>query len=182
MLNKVALVFKEAFWSSHRSDFFGRLVGDPSRDRGLFFLFFNGASCAGPPALFAIAAGDAAVRLEELSDGEASEQALCALRSIFGASTVPPPVSVHVTRWRSDRFARGSYSYVKTGSRGGDYSAAGQPVDGRLFFAGEHTSEEHPATVVGAHLSGVHAAHAVRRALGGAEAASSRRQYASSWI
>ena len=42
---------------------------------GSFSSSYPGARCAGAPALFAIAAGDAAVRLEELSDGEASEQA-----------------------------------------------------------------------------------------------------------
>ena len=38
------------------------------------------------------------------------------------------------------------------------------PLTGKeLYFAGEHTSEEHPATVVGAYLSGLTAARTVAK-------------------
>ena len=60
-------------------------------------------------------------------------------------------------RWGQDRFARGSYSYVHVGASGADYATLGEPIGERLYFAGEHTIMEHPATVVGAYLSGLRA-------------------------
>jgi monoamine oxidase len=63
-----------------------------------------------------------------------------------------------ITRWRGDRFARGSYSYIAKGSRPVDRSALGASVDERLFFAGEAIDRDHPATVHGAYASGADAA------------------------
>lgn len=77
-----------------------------------------------------------------------------------------------VTRWKSDEWSRGSYSFVAAGSSGNDYDlmaspVAPQPVAGmapgnpvppnppRVFFAGEHTIRNYPATVHGALLSGL---------------------------
>lgn len=77
-----------------------------------------------------------------------------------------------VTRWKSDEWSRGSYSYVAAGSSGNDYDLMASPVapplvtgmapgtlsppnPPRVFFAGEHTIRNYPATVHGALLSGL---------------------------
>ena len=70
-----------------------------------------------------------------------------------------------MTRWRQDEYARGSYSYVAAGSSGNDYDFLGAAVSParngplvprpRVFFAGEHTMRNYPATVHGALLSGL---------------------------
>ena len=70
-----------------------------------------------------------------------------------------------MTRWRQDEYARGSYSYVAAGSSGNDYDFLAAPVSParngplvprpRVFFAGEHTMRNYPATVHGALLSGL---------------------------
>uniref|UniRef100_A0A3B5L2A3 Amine oxidase domain-containing protein n=1 Tax=Xiphophorus couchianus TaxID=32473 RepID=A0A3B5L2A3_9TELE len=70
------------------------------------------------------------------------------------------PKETVVTRWRADPWARGSYSYVAAGSSGNDYDLMAQPITPgppvpRLFFAGEHTIRNYPATVHGALLSGL---------------------------
>ena len=77
--------------------------------------------------LLALAAGAAAVELEESDDETITETALEALRSMFGSS-VPPPTRTVVTRWGADKFARGSYSYVHVGASGQDYATLGEPV------------------------------------------------------
>ena len=83
------------------------------------------------------------------------------LRKIFGESKVPTPKETSVTRWRTDPFSYGSYSYVGTRSSGFDYDLIASPVKSkkskipRLFFAGEHTIRNYPATVHGAYLSGL---------------------------
>ena len=109
-------------------------------------------------------AATATKSLEELEDDEVTERALEALRQMFGQ--VPQPTRVIVTRWGADEFSYGSYSFVGVGATGADYSTVAEPVGKELYFAGEHTSEEHPATVVGAYLSGLTAAR-VREILEG---------------
>lgn len=78
-----------------------------------------------------------------------------------------------MTRWRADPWSRGSYSFVAVGSSGSDYDLLASPVvpgipttptqpqpppppqQARVFFAGEHTIRNYPATVHGAFLSGL---------------------------
>ncbi len=77
------------------------------------------------------------------------------------STRVPDPDGFLVTRWRADPFARGSYSYLAVGSSPDDRRALAEPVGGRVFFAGEATSVDNPATAHGALLSGREAAMAV---------------------
>ncbi len=69
------------------------------------------------------------------------------------------------TRWREERFARGSYSFALTG-RAGARATLAEPVDGRLFFAGEACSPTDFTTAHGAYQTGVDAAQAVLASLG----------------
>ena len=88
---------------------------------------------------------------------------------IFGTTNVPTPRETVVTRWRADPWSRGSYSYVSTKSSGNDYDILATPIipgnpekgndmtknPPRIFFGGEHTIRNYPATVHGAMLSGL---------------------------
>ena len=47
---------------------------------------------------------------------------------------------------------------MQSESKAQHHEALAREIDGRVFFAGEHTCRTHPAQVVGALLSGVHAA------------------------
>ena len=83
-----------------------------------------------------------------------------------------------VTRWKSDPWTRGSYSFVSVDSSGSDYDVLAEPIVPavstaatcsanldlqvpRVFFAGEHTIRNYPATVHGALLSGLREARKV---------------------
>ena len=134
LLNKVALFFDRPFWK-HASNFFGRVVPNP-KQRGKYFLFFNLQPASGHPVLLALAAGEAAAELEELDDEAVTKQAVDALRSMFGERQVPTPLRTMVTRWGSDKFARGSYSYVHVGASGQDYTTLGEPIGERLHPRG----------------------------------------------
>ncbi|MBV8743413.1 MAG: FAD-dependent oxidoreductase [Xanthobacteraceae bacterium] len=68
------------------------------------------------------------------------------------------PVALH--GWRSDPFARGSYSFALPGKADGRAVLAA-PVDERLFFAGEACSRHDFSTAHGALLTGLAAADAV---------------------
>jgi monoamine oxidase len=66
--------------------------------------------------------------------------------------------STHWHDWQQDEYSRGAYSYAPVGAV--DVSAKlATPIDGTLFFAGEHTDVEgHWGTVQGALASGARAA------------------------
>ena len=76
------------------------------------------------------------------------------LRRIYGQAAVRPPTRHWITRWGADEYARGSYSYVAQAAVPEDMDALAEPVNRRLFFAGEATNRFHPATAHGALLSG----------------------------
>ena len=72
-------------------------------------------------------------------------------------------VAAYTHDWHNDPFARGSYSYVGVG--GAEASAQlARPLQGTLYFAGEHADREgRNGTVHGAMASGEHAAASVLR-------------------
>ncbi|KAI0817703.1 Sec1-like protein [Xylaria sp. FL0064] len=172
ILNKIILVYDHAFWDTD-ADIFGCLRTPLSRhslkqseyasQRGRCFQWFNVSNTSGIPVLLALMAGDAGFDTEHSKNDELVAEATEVLRSVFG-SKVPQPVHSIVTRWGSDRFARGSYSSAGPTMRVDDYQTMAQPV-GNLFFAGEHTTNTHPATVHGAYLSGLRAASEVLGAM-----------------
>lgn len=159
-LNKVVLCFERIFWDP-TSNLFGH-VGSTTGSRGELFLFWNLYKA---PVLLALVAGEAATIMENVSDDVIIGRCIAVLKGIFGNSAVSQPKETVVTRWRADPWSRGSYSFVATGSSGNDYDILAAPVTPstnhatptlpRLFFAGEHTIRNYPATVHGALLSGL---------------------------
>ncbi|KAK6640889.1 Lysine-specific histone demethylase 1A [Polyplax serrata] len=155
-LNKVVLCFDRIFWDPH-SNLFGH-VGSTTASRGELFLFWN---LYHAPVLLALVAGEAAAIMENVTDDVIVGRCIAVLKGIFGNTAVPQPKETVVTRWRADPWARGSYSYVAVGASGSDYDMLAAPVSSspnvppRLFFAGEHTMRNYPATVHGALLSGL---------------------------
>ncbi|KAL6787879.1 Sec1-like protein [Trichoderma sp. SZMC 28012] len=172
ILNKVVLLYDKVFWDSDRH-IFGVLRDatnrhstsqqDYSTNRGRFFQWFNVTNTTGLPCLIALMAGDAGFDTEHTSNDSLVAEATEILRSVFGKD-VPYPIETVVTRWGSDRFARGSYSSAAPDMLPEDYNVMAQPA-GNLFFAGEHTIGTHPATVHGAYLSGLRAASEVLEAM-----------------
>ncbi|KAH7634806.1 flavin-containing amine oxidoreductase-domain containing protein [Sordaria sp. MPI-SDFR-AT-0083] len=172
VLNKVILVYKEAFWDEDR-DIFGVLRNPPNRhsldqkdyasQRGRFFQWFNVTQTSGLPVLLALMAGDAGYDTEQTCNDDLIKEATDVLRRVYG-SKVQQPIEAVVTRWASDKFARGSYSSAGPDMKADDYDTMAKPI-GNLFFAGEHTCGTHPATVHGAYLSGLRAASEVLEAM-----------------
>jgi CheY-like chemotaxis protein len=69
-----------------------------------------------------------------------------------------PGARVLLTRWATDPFALGSYSFLPVGATPDDRLALQAPVSGRIVLAGEHTDVDAPATTHGALASGRRAA------------------------
>lgn len=164
LLNKVVILFPFDFWDG-RIDTFGHLTED-SAQRGEFFLFYSYSSVSGGPLLVALVAGESAIEFEKKSPMENVEKVLETLRKIFSPKgiEVPNPLQAICTRWGTDRFTYGSYSYVAIGSSGDDYDILAESVADRIFFAGEATNRRYPATMHGALLSGYREAANIVRA------------------
>ncbi|EGS19150.1 SWM histone demethylase complex-like protein [Thermochaetoides thermophila DSM 1495] len=142
VLNKVILVYKEPFWDENR-DIFGVLRNPPNRhstdqkdyasQRGRFFQWFNVSKSSGLPVLIALMAGDAGYDTEQTCNDDLIAEATDILRRVYG-SRVPYPVEAVITRWASDKFARGSYSSAGPDMKADDYDTMARPV-GNLYFA-----------------------------------------------
>lgn len=121
------------------------------------------------PLLTGWAGGPTACRWSERPAGGRGAVALAAIADVLGVPAAVRDaefVDAHEHDWSADPFARGAYSYALVGGAGAGVAFA-EPVDGTLFFAGEHTAEGgNTATVHGALASGRRAAERVRAALG----------------
>ncbi|KAL5737932.1 hypothetical protein ACOSP7_030693 [Xanthoceras sorbifolium] len=155
LLNKVAMIFPHVFWGEEL-DTFGCL-NEQSNKRGEFFLFYSYHTVSGGPALIALVAGEAAKMFECTDSTFLLHRVLSVLRGIYNPKgiDVPNPLQSICTRWGSDPFTYGSYSHVRVRSSGSDYDVLAESVGGRLFFAGEATTRQYPATMHGAYLSGL---------------------------
>ena len=179
-LNKVILCFDKVFWDND-ANLFGH-IGSTTSSRGELFLFFN---IYKSPVLMALIAGEAANVMENVTDDVIVGRCLTVLKGIYGSSNVSTPKETLVTRWRADPWSKGSFSYVGTQSSGDDYDIMAMPLNyaaftsgsngldssssnlnngngstnrkliPRIFFAGEHTIRNYPASVHGALLSGL---------------------------
>lgn len=87
------------------------------------------------------------------------------LAGLLGSSFPSRLKPVRLSQWRKDEFALGSYSYAVPG-RHAARDALAQPVDNRLFFAGEACHPESYSTAHGAYLTGQAAAAHALAALG----------------
>lgn len=157
VLNKVVLKFPKLFWSKDY-DWIG-YISSMEKD---FSDFLNLRRYSSLPVLIAFAGGSFARSLEGISEKEVVERVMKVLRRIYG-NGIPNPDAVLRTKWASDPFTLGSYSTMPVGSKGSDRTILAEPVGKRLFFAGEATSQDYPATVHGAFLSGVREAERIAK-------------------
>ncbi|CAN0826468.1 Lysine-specific histone demethylase 1 homolog 2 [Linum grandiflorum] len=164
LLNKVAMLFPQAFWGEEL-DTFGCL-NDCSTKRGEFFLFYGNHTVSGGAVLIALVAGEAAQMFESEDPSNLLHRVLDKLRGIYNPKgiEVPDPIQSICTRWGSDPLSYGSYSHVRVQSSGFDYDILAESVGGRLFFAGEATTRQYPATMHGAFISGLREASRILKA------------------
>jgi monoamine oxidase len=157
-VHRLALLFPRIFWD-RKTQFFGSLAPEPAE----CFELNDASRHTGKPILTVNTAGDFARALDGLSPDRAAARVLPRIRKMFGSS-VPSPLRAAASDWIRSPWTRGSYSYWAVGSDSDANEAFAQPVQGRLFFAGEHASAAYPGTVHGAHLAGREAARRVREA------------------
>lgn len=152
-INKFALRFPRPFWP--KDDF---AIAHASDHRGKYSAFVNAYRFTNEPILVGQVGSSFKNGLEGLSDEQVLAEAVDVLRGMYG-TRVPDPTSAVRTRWASDPFAFGAQSYNKFGVDSGPLrEALAQPVDDRIFFAGEATDRKRYGSLSGAYKSGLRAA------------------------
>jgi monoamine oxidase len=157
LLNITIIKFPTVFWQKESQLMFFTQFDDSS-----ISTFFNLYRLTQQPILLGYSGGKTARQLENFSDTELIEKTMQNFKKVYGAQ-LPEPESYFNTRWSSDPFSYGSYSFVPTGASGDDYETMAKPIADRLFFAGEATCSKHPATTHGAYLSGIREAERIKK-------------------
>lgn len=153
ILNKVVLRFKKPFWPKNKL-FFAKI--NPPYSSASTIL--NLLPLTNSPILVGFTAGAMSAQNEEKDDHIHVAHMVQDLRTCFGEHAVPSPNGSIITRWQSNPYTHGAYSYIPPGGRGSDRLELGAPVHNLLFFAGEATSLDNPATTHGAWIEGRRAA------------------------
>jgi monoamine oxidase len=107
----------------------------------------------GPTLVFFIFHGVAG-RVLDTTPGDAADWVYGLLTEAIGA-TCPEPTAVAVTSWATDPYSLGAYSHIPPGAAPADADLLGEPLHGRLLFAGEHTQSARLVYTDGAMTSGI---------------------------
>lgn len=159
-INKIFLKFPKRFWNSGQSRF--SMVTE-SNDQICEFNNLNPEE--NPSILTAFISGEKAISIEHKNKKEITKDCMEIIKKIYGNKT-PNPIEIISTKWTSDPFSFGSNSYLAVNSEINDYKILSESVNDLLFFAGEATNFEYPATVHGAYLSGEREADKIIRLTG----------------
>ena len=155
VLNKCYLRFPRVFWPTD-VDWLGYISATP----GEWAEWVSFHRVAAMPILLGFNAADQGQRMEAWSDEAIVASALATLKTMFG-NRIPDPLDAQITRWATDPFALGSYSYNAVGSTPNDRAVLAAPLASRVFFAGEATHPDYFGTTHGAYLSGLRAAEEI---------------------
>ncbi len=149
VLNKCYLRFDRAFWPDD-VDWLEYI----SPRHGEWTEWVSLLRTTGKPVLLGFNAADQATAIEALTDQQIVDSAMATLRTIFG-NQIPAPQSYQITRWASDPFSYGSYSFLAVGATPAMRQHLAAPLGQQVFFAGEATHPDYAGTAHGAYLSGL---------------------------
>lgn len=152
VLNKCYLRFNKVFWPTDVD----WLEYIPS-EHGKWTEWVSFMRNAKLPILLGFNAAERGKAIEAWTDQQIVSSAMQTLRTLYGTA-IPDPVDYQITRWASDPFALGSYSYNAVGSTPSMRKELAKPLANTVFFAGEASETNYFSTAHGAYLSGLRAA------------------------
>jgi monoamine oxidase len=152
VLNKCYLRFPDVFWSAD-VDWLEHI----SASHGEWTEWVSFKRVANMPILLGFNAADRGRAIEAWSDEQIVASAMQTLRTIYGVS-IPEPIDYQITRWATDPFSLGSYSYNPVGAVPRMRRELAAPLGKSVCFAGEASNEDYFGTAHGAYLSGLRAA------------------------
>jgi polyamine oxidase len=150
-LHKVYLEFPVEFWDQTQII---HIVMNDGKGRE----FINLTKEMGSPVLLVLHGGVEASKMDRMSEEQIGHEISAVLRSAYPGAVEPTKITA--SAWERHPFTLGSYSFVKVGGSLEMHGDLAKP-EGRIHFAGEHTSESFPATVHGAMRSGYRAARSI---------------------
>jgi monoamine oxidase len=127
----------------------------------------------GRPIVECFVGGDLAHDLARAGVEAALDFARSELRAQLGGEAAAAVTPLRLTDWGREPYILGSYAYAVPGSAGARPRLA-EPVDNRLFFAGEAVHSSRFTTAHGAYETGVAAAEAALASLGTGQVSRSR--------
>ena len=148
---KVVLTFDEAFWRAAGLPHLMLFPRDP--DESTMWVIGLDAFGDGPTLACFIFHG-AAGRVLDTTPDDAADWVCGMLTEAIGAAC-PEPTAVAVTSWATDPYSLGAYSHIPPGAAPADADLLGEPLHGRLLFAGEHTQSARLVYTDGAMASGI---------------------------
>jgi len=156
--NHVAIQFKKNIFGTKKNDvymYYKMKSQNAPSPRGMgSFLNASGTNLS-----YFDTCGEFGRELENSGSDAQIDFTLNELRSMFGSDVDKNFIRAATTSWGSNRFTYGAYASAEPGAYH-SRKIIKEPVEGRLFFAGEATAEEY-ASVSGAHRSGIRAAEEV---------------------
>ena len=165
-MDKMYLIFDNAFWDKKQynpgdnNTYIHRVVypGEKSTKSWKFFLNVN--TFFKESILLAFHTGSTAKIMDGKDDDELEKESQQILQKMFPNSKVNEPKIVR-TQWTEDPWSLGSYSFVKTSGSSDDFDRLAEPLEDKVFFAGEATVRCSFGTVHGAYTSGYRAAREI---------------------
>ena len=148
--NKLFVRFNECFWKSAEYEQINN-VYIHNQHRWLNFLDMS--EIYHQPTLLFLFGGASATWLENVSCDVVWQEIKQSLELIF--DEIPQPIQLFKTEWGNDPFSEGSFSYQAVGHTSDQVGILKQPIQGKLFFAGEHLASFGAGTVHGAYESGL---------------------------
>lgn len=170
MVNKVFMEYSRPFWVWRKGRIRFAWSQEELSNRCDWTRGINGVDevDGSKHVLYAFASGPEAVQMELASDEEIAHKLTKLLRQFTGDSTLPYPCTILRSKWVTDPYFCGAYSYLSINSTVGHQCELAAPIPGPcepvapiLFFAGEATCVGHYATVHGARISGIREAERI---------------------
>lgn len=148
-VNKFLLTWDSAFWDDVQYLSYTPEVSDK-------FNYFVNVKKFHPSvnALMTFAYADYGRQTESMSDSQVTSAIMAHLKDMYGNS-IPDPVQLLRTRWSSNEFTFGAYSFPAVGTEMQHFEDLAEAVNDKVFFAGEHTEVDYFSTAHGAYLSGL---------------------------
>ena len=154
-VNKFLLTWDTAFWDTDL-----QYIGYTPDEFGKFNYFLNCSKFVNANALMTFGFGDYGEETESMGNEEIISEIMSHLKVIYG-DQIPKPTNMLRTKWKSNEYTYGAYSFATVGVKTKAYDWLAENVDHKLFFAGEHTSRYYRGTVHGAYLSGIREAEQI---------------------
>lgn len=170
MVNKIFLEYRRPFWAWKEGSI--KFAWSPeelsNRKDWLRGLSAIDEVEGSKHVLCAYVSGPEAAQMELISDEETAQGITNILRQFTGDCTLPFPKTILRSKWSTDPYFCGAFSYMSTESTIRHQCELSAPLPGPsdqvspvLLFAGEATCVGHYSTVHGARLSGIREAERI---------------------